>query len=240
MVQAWGLTPDAGQWNFPAWTLSAEFFAYLLFPAFVWIATRMAPRPLVFWVGAVVVVTALSFAWPLLGRGALANATQDLGIARGAVCLFVGVAARYVFEPARLTKLQAWAVAIAGAAIAFWGAVTEAPLAVVAAGASGLILGLATLDRVGAFTLLSTPRLEELGRWSYGLFILHVPIFLILAKLFPRLGWEGEVDIVKGAAMLGLAIAASWPAHYWVEEPARRLIRKRFEKRAQNPLKTAN
>jgi hypothetical protein len=79
----------------------------------------MAPRPLVFWVGAVVVVTALSFAWPLLGRGALANATQDLGIARGAACLFVGVAARYVFEPARLTKLQAWAVAIAGRRLRF-------------------------------------------------------------------------------------------------------------------------
>ncbi|MBP6013219.1 MAG: acyltransferase [Alphaproteobacteria bacterium] len=32
LTQAWG-TPHALTWNFPSWSISAEFFAYLLFPA---------------------------------------------------------------------------------------------------------------------------------------------------------------------------------------------------------------
>jgi peptidoglycan/LPS O-acetylase OafA/YrhL len=31
MVHAWGTTPTVG-WNFPSWSISAEWLAYLLFP----------------------------------------------------------------------------------------------------------------------------------------------------------------------------------------------------------------
>lgn len=241
MLQAWGV-PGAGQWNFPAWTLSAEFFAYFCFPAFIWVGARLAARPLAFWGFVIALVAGLSYAWPALGFGQLADATQVLGIIRGACCVFVGVAARYVFEPAVLRSWQAWLVALAGAMIAASGAIAEAPLWVVAAGASGLILGFAALDRAKALTLLNTPILEELGRWSYGLFVLHVPIFIALEQAFPRLGWDGPIDLAKGAVMLAVALCASAPAHYWIEEPARKLIRAAYERRAgaQKPLKVAN
>jgi peptidoglycan/LPS O-acetylase OafA/YrhL len=36
LLQAWGFTENAAlSWNYPAWSISAEFFAYLLFPIFL-------------------------------------------------------------------------------------------------------------------------------------------------------------------------------------------------------------
>ena len=46
MVHAWGLAPVAG-WNHPSWSISAEWFAYLCFPAFAYVAWRMRERPLI-------------------------------------------------------------------------------------------------------------------------------------------------------------------------------------------------
>ena len=42
LVQAWGLAPQAA-WNHPSWSISAEWFAYLIFPLFAWAALKSAP-----------------------------------------------------------------------------------------------------------------------------------------------------------------------------------------------------
>ena len=42
LVQNWGLTPDLA-WNHPAWSISTEFAAYLLFPGLV-LAVRWEDR----------------------------------------------------------------------------------------------------------------------------------------------------------------------------------------------------
>ena len=38
-----GLAPAAA-WNHPSWSISAEWFAYLSFPAFAWLAWRLAKK----------------------------------------------------------------------------------------------------------------------------------------------------------------------------------------------------
>ena len=47
MVQAWGLAPAAA-FNHPSWSISAEWFAYLTFPAFAFVAWRLRARPWLF------------------------------------------------------------------------------------------------------------------------------------------------------------------------------------------------
>ncbi len=44
LTQAWGLGLHGG-WNHPSWSISAEWFAYLSFPAFAWAAWRLRDRP---------------------------------------------------------------------------------------------------------------------------------------------------------------------------------------------------
>ena len=58
MVHAWGFAPVAG-WNHPSWSISAEWFAYLTFPAFAWAALRLRDRPYVALAGVLALLIAL-------------------------------------------------------------------------------------------------------------------------------------------------------------------------------------
>jgi peptidoglycan/LPS O-acetylase OafA/YrhL len=44
LVHAWGFAPVSG-WNHASWSISAEWFAYLTFPAFAFAAWRLRDRP---------------------------------------------------------------------------------------------------------------------------------------------------------------------------------------------------
>ena len=54
LTQAWGLAPVAG-WNHPSWSISAEWFAYIAFPAFAGLTLAMRRWP------GVAVAAALAF-----------------------------------------------------------------------------------------------------------------------------------------------------------------------------------
>lgn len=41
LMQNWGFTADLA-WNVPAWSISTEWFAYLLFPGMIWLTSRIA------------------------------------------------------------------------------------------------------------------------------------------------------------------------------------------------------
>lgn len=228
MLQATNI-PGSGAWNFPAWTLGAEAFGYLLFPIFIGIGLALRHAPLRFLGLALLTLGAVGAVWPFFGFGSLAEATQTWGIVRGALCMFVGVAARHAFEAVPMRPIPAIALALSGAAIAAAAAASNLDLWLVALGACALITGIAGLDRAGAASPLATPALQVLGRWSYALFVLHVPVFLILARAFGMIGWDGVLNWPVGAAMLAIALVVSWPAHVLVEEPTRRAIRAAFQ-----------
>lgn len=229
MLQA-TVIPEAASWNFPAWTLSAEAFGYLLFPIFIAAGVWMRGRGLAFWGLAVLVVGCVGAVWPLLGNGPLSEATQILGIARGACCMFVGVAARHAFEDTPTTALQAVLIALSGALVAGTAAIQGYDLWMVALGASALIFGVAGIDRAGVATPLAHPTMEMLGRWSYGMFILHVPLFIIMTRGMQILGWDGVLTLPIAAFMLAVVLAVSWPAHRLVEEPMRQWIRSSYDR----------
>ena len=111
-----------------------------------------------------------------------------------------------------------------------------------AAGASLLVFAIAGIDRAGAVSPLAHPAMQELGRWSYALFTLHIPLFVIMTHMLRVVGVEGPVSAPVGAGMVAVAIAAAAAAHHMVEEPARRAIRnvRLPNLRVQNPMKLAN
>jgi peptidoglycan/LPS O-acetylase OafA/YrhL len=47
LIQSWAIE-GSGKWNFPAWTISAEFAGYLLFPLFLILATCFRRAPMLF------------------------------------------------------------------------------------------------------------------------------------------------------------------------------------------------
>lgn len=224
MLQAWNV-PGAGYWNFPAWTLSAEFFAYLCFPLIVFCMSRLARRGFLLLAVALVLVALVEALWTGAGHKRLTTLTQSFGVLRGLCGVIIGVAARYAFEKIQWSTLQATAAAVVGAGLAGLAAVEHAPLYILHAGGVLVVLGLASMDRAGTGTILSGKTMRRLGDISYALFILHVPTFILATRALAILGWNGVLDLPIALVMLGLALALAVIVNRVFEVPARAWIR---------------
>ena len=211
LVQNWGFY-GATDWNVPAWSISTEVFAYLLFPALL--ALLMPGKRPLWLLAAAVLLLGLSVQpvfW-LLGYP-FPNAVAQTGLFRCVVQFAMGMALyglwlrlpRHRWLPA---AAMAWAALLALAFI-LWNAPT-APLAWAA-----LILGLALLPRAG---LLEAPGLVWLGRVSYATYLSHYLLLTLFKYAFVTAG--EPVSPARLALYLVAVLAASAALYHGFERPA--------------------
>ena len=120
MVHAWGTTAAVG-WNFPSWSISAEWAAYLLFPlvaALVLKAQRwrgaIAAGALALCIGSFVALSNLHTVLPWVGRD-FSQMTAQIGALRILPSFLLGVAL-YAFGRAHAApKSWAWPIVLASA-----------------------------------------------------------------------------------------------------------------------------
>ncbi|HEY0311398.1 MAG TPA: acyltransferase [Allosphingosinicella sp.] len=228
LLQNWGFS-SATAWNVPAWSISTEAFAYLLFPALL-VLLMPKLRPLWLLAG-VVLLPGLSvqpFFWLL--DYPFPNAVAQTGLFRCVVQFAMGMALYGLWL--RLPR-QRWVppLAIAAAALLalafiFWNAPT-APLAWAA-----LILGLALLPRA---RLLEAPGLVWLGRISYATYLSHY-LLLTLFKFFLVTAGEA-VSPARLALYLIAVLAASAVLYHGFERPAQAWLLGWWKRRArQRPV----
>jgi peptidoglycan/LPS O-acetylase OafA/YrhL len=224
LLQSWGIG-GSNIWNFPAWTVSAEAAGYLLFPLFLIVATCFRRAPILFLVCSLsfVIIVEVGFQ-SLLGRS-LSQATTDLGSIRASAVMLVGVAGRVVYDKMSVSRSMALACAACGAIVALAGSALAISTSIVAFGGVLLVMGLAASDALGAKSWLNGPIMIRLGTWSYGVFILHVPIYMAVKSLSDLVGYGLVVNLATCIIMLCLVVFAAAFAHDVIEEPARKWIR---------------
>lgn len=225
VLQGWTGSLGVG-WNTPAWSLSCEFFFYACFPLlFLWLGRGGMPR--------VLSALAASFVVPILL--AHAGVPQNWKPVHHLSDFVAGIAAARMYGALRRSckrteRLGLWLSAgalMAGAAFIMHPQVLKGtpmnlntvlrPLNV------ALLIGLAA---GGGFIarLLSGETIGYLGKASYSMYILHIPLLWWFSRYtFYRYGadapgWTGVVFI---AAVIGVSIAA----YEYVEAPANRWIR---------------
>jgi peptidoglycan/LPS O-acetylase OafA/YrhL len=225
LVQAWGFAKVAG-WNHSSWSISAEWFAYLAFPAFAWAALKLRSRPRIAVAAALALLAGLYSIFNRVAGFPLTEATIAWGALRIVPCFFLGCAIWLAWHSGAADRREAAIGASFFGAAALLGGQFGAADWIIVACFGGLILSLARLSQAGS-GFGSHPALVYLGQISYAIYMVFVPwqivfvniavkIFHLSDKKLPLALW-----LVYLAALVPLAALA----HRLIENPARRAMR---------------
>lgn len=217
---------DGRSWNYPAWSISAEWHAYLVFPMLAWLLGKARTRGQA-WTGWAPWLCCLP---PLVlyasASGGDVHPTNGAAVMWRALPLFVAGMLCRMQPPWGLgsTKLV-WVPWLALALLV-------GPLPELAVLACPAVMCWA-LSRQGAAWGLSTPLSLWLGKVSYSLYMTHalVEMYIVQGGLRLASKWGG-VSLSQGglgsvallALALVLALVLSALVQRWVEEPCRRAI----------------
>jgi peptidoglycan/LPS O-acetylase OafA/YrhL len=232
LLHAWGVTPKPG-WNAPSWSISAEWFAYLLFPLLAPVLTLVRDRATALLVAtAALTGTAWAFAladWSLniwVGAPALARVTGEF-LCGAALCRAVALAPKPASLRGDLLGATAFLLFLAGASLAMRDFGLVALLALT-------IFGAATAHGFLAAMLGSRP-FVWLGEISYSIYMVHFPVLLVLQRIWARAGiaeWSASGRVAAFMATVVLVISVAAMLFYAVERPARMRLRDRLGKLA--------
>jgi peptidoglycan/LPS O-acetylase OafA/YrhL len=219
LVHAWGPLDTAG-WNAPSWSISAEWFAYLLFPLLALALARLRSGMAALLVAAAALVATMAAlaagGWPLnswLGPPALIRVSGEF-LAGAAMCRAVMLGT--VPRSGDLVGL----VALAAIAFAAW---AEAP--------DGILVGLALLVLAAATArgplekVLACGPVVWVGEISYSIYMVHFPVLIISRRALEATGLAGLASPLQFALLIAIVIAAAAAMYYAVERPARTRLR---------------
>jgi peptidoglycan/LPS O-acetylase OafA/YrhL len=225
MTHAWFWFLKPGGWNYPSWSISAEWFAYLfIFPLSAWVLRRQGKATSLLLGG-----YATLLAWLVL----LTIGIDERGISRVSCEFFAGAMTFAAFQQSagftkwcqgRATSLALAVLAIAalapaGSFVPVWLLVLLFPL---------MLVGFTTeKSLVGRF--LATPVVVWGGRISYSLYMTHALVQKFLKVALPEARFVSSPFPVRCAILLVevvLLIGAAAFLYHFVEEPARHWIRR--------------
>lgn len=229
LVHAWLPETVVAEWNGPSWSLSAEWFAYLAFPAFAWIGLVLARRPWILLTLSALVFLALDLAYQAVFGDLIVHAQLNMGVLRIIPEFLYGIGLYRLGQRVLLARRQAIGAAWLSAIILLLLMHLKADERVVVAVAGPLVLSLALLSKSGVDRAVARPSMLAAGEASYALYLVHMPILI---------GWKGvnsaltqrSSDYVLAwwevACLLFLTLAAAFAVHYLIERPARTWIRR--------------
>jgi peptidoglycan/LPS O-acetylase OafA/YrhL len=221
LLTAWGVT-DLMSWNFPAWSISAEWAAYLAFPALVLMQAKWPAKK---------ALLLLALGWLVFGSWLhLPIRTIDFGVAR-ILPEFLGGMLLYRILPPGNPPPYASAQFLAAFLAIMAGFYFDAP-DVLFAPAFAWLIGVAPGLRGMIGLFLSQPAFVRLGEESYSLYMVHILVFTVVygaAKIKLLAGLAGAAPHVVDAIAVFGAIYAARAMHSFVEVPAQTWIRSRFQ-----------
>ena len=221
LVQNWGMTTRL-TWNHPAWSISTELAAYLVFPLFVaalrW--ERLGTATLSAICAMLLGSVTLLFAWH--GYDNLGSNITGLGLPRCLLEFATGCLLCMLWGHWRTLRYAATAAAlVCGAAlIAGWRLQLPETAIVPIAFASGLMA--LALSRNLVTSILGQGTLLYLGEISYSTYLAHFLLFILFKQIFLdaslQMGWLGLLGF------LAIVLSVSMALYRFVEKPAQRWL----------------
>ncbi len=222
LAQNWTIV-KLGEWNVPAWSLSAEVPGYVVFPLMAHAVLKQASsRTCIFLaVASLSILTAVSF----VAHHAYNNSTGSFGLVRMCFCFTAGVLMHRAVELIGL-RGKDYASAVSVASVIFLALTFMSPKLSVLE-----VFGFATLIASLAYqtgpvnTLLCMRPVMWFGKISFSLYLTQfflesVFLWSVYGKLIYRTPWVNAFALLLFG---GVCIAVAWTCFHLVEKPSHRL-----------------
>lgn len=225
LVQAWGTVKSDG-WNFPSWSISAEWFAYLTFPVTFALAGLFRKSPLaglglatgLFWV-----LVAVAHQMGMV----LVDMTWQGGIVRIVPSFLMGIALWMVGRQVVLSRRIASAGVWTSVLWIFVSSGVGFPSELIWPGLAGAVFFLAETSKHENHAFCASKRWVYLGEISFAAYMVHLPVDIVFYKIVDRV--IGTPTGVLAIAVGFMAIALTWVAaaiaHALIEKPCRNFMR---------------
>ena len=220
LIQNWAIWPP-GSWNAPAWSLSAEWFGYLVLPVFLMISRRIA-QP---WAAVALCYTALAV---LLGILTLKGVTS-LGITGmpGMVRMACEMAGGCCLYRAFACGVRLTSFAGAAGVILFGAGMLHPDGSFLVLLAIPIVILGAADGSTFASRVLTTRPARLLGEISFSIYLTHWLVLQMSNRVLP-LGATPDWAILPYLALLSaIVLAISMVTYRWIELPSRRWGRAR-------------
>ena len=221
LVHAWIGTGE--EFNYPSWSISAEFFAYLCFPLVMLLAGR--PRLMA------ALGLAAVFGWyfgAILVTGRPSTWLNDWQIMRIMPEFLLGAGLRQLMGVTRLPVLDHRHATSAAIVLVVALALADVPDWLMIAALIVLLTAAAERSRAEISGVLEMKFSLYLGEISYGLYMVHVAVGMVWFELVKRVLGPAANEGPTGIALVGggilAAILAAAVAEFIIERPGRRLI----------------
>ncbi len=227
-IHGWGISAVTS-WNRVSWSVSCEWFAYLIFPLCVGFFAKARPlRQTLLWIAAFMAIFAVTY---YLTGSSTVDWTADFGLIRILVEFPVGCLLYTLYRHDETPRLD-WNPVLAGTAItllvglmAGWNDVLI--IALLALGLYGLAQAHGPVHR-----LLGSRPMVHLGEVSYSLYMVHGFIAYLLGSGLKPLnlepGWPTGIGVI--ASYLVLSWLAGECMFHRVETPAREMLKRWMHK----------
>ena len=227
LIHAWGTTPTV-QWNFPSWSISAEWFAYLGFPVAATSSLAARRQPVLLVLAALALFVTM-FLVARAGGVLFTDMSAQIGALRILPAFLMGTALHRFGSSVSLPAAAASAGAIAACALIAIAASLRLSDLWIWPGLALLIYCLAETSKAAKPGVMSTPLLVYLGEVSYSVYMVHLPVDIVyfhgLQRLAPHLSPAGAGLAWSGAFVACLVAAIA--VYHGVERPARDGLRAR-------------
>jgi peptidoglycan/LPS O-acetylase OafA/YrhL len=222
LMQAW---TDSLTWNLPAWSISAEWAAYVLFPLFAYLIFGRAPL----WLGFVFVLGLLAtFQLSYLhGRG-LAGAFLGWPTLQRVMTEFTIGMLGY-----RLSRSTGPSWAFDVVAVISFTVMLTVPLPLVKIIAVGVFVPTVAMSQTVVRGVLSSNVVVAVGVVSYSIYMVHFPILKLVENFNYRFGLESTSPLVapiQTVLWAAVTVAAAAITYRTIERPARDWCRRREQR----------
>jgi peptidoglycan/LPS O-acetylase OafA/YrhL len=227
LIQAWGFGGEG--WNRPAWSITAEWFAYLTFPITRAFTARLNTN------GLIACSTVALLTVPLVAANATGVGANFINLAR-IICEFTTGCCLYWLYEKRVVQHWNWNV-IASISLLAVPAVAMAcsSIGLIPYGATlpiGLMVYALTQARGGVSNWLASKSMVFWGQVSYAVYLTHLLTRSLLTRVLkPETHTDANVLVKLGillAFAAGIALVAT-VSYLWLEEPARKWMRRVYD-----------